>query len=161
MASTGTEVEISNWMEKTTGQPERWSIWEVTQANDPDGIEMNKSSVYPKGYRPWPDGEPEPGTVVERNGKIWFTRSKTKGGKIGRPDLNEPLTAQVKGGRFTVWGDEPVEKVAEMPDDSCLEQLWSNPNPLKYMELELLSPIRSPQVKDHVLVTHWKLEPPR
>ncbi len=162
MSPNGSEVTISNSMLKVTDTFEQWSIWEVTQADSPVGIEMKKTYRYRTGYRPWPDAKPEPGTVNERRGKIWLTRSKTQGGKIGGPQTITPLTAYVKGGQFSVWADNPEETSGFMPDDGCAQQLWSNPDPLKYMELELLSPIRLPSTTGrHRFVTHWKLAPSR
>src|SRR5262249_17817279 len=116
MTPTGTAVNITNSMVTDNGKAECWSIWEVTQVNDPDRIKLRASREFPNRYRPWPDGIPEAGTVSASGRMVTFRRSMTKGGKIGGTNLTVPITAFVSGGRFSVWADEPGDKSDKLPD---------------------------------------------
>ncbi len=58
--------------------------------------------------------------------------------------------------RFQV--SETYEAEKEYPDDGCGQEIYTNPDPLLYIEMELLAPMSSLEPgASTTFVTHWQL----
>lgn len=155
---TGTGVTFRNTMENVGDQDVDWSVWEVTQVVVPERAELasHKGGHFPAGIYIFKDYAPKT-RVLENDGKvIRFRWNETKNGKIGSDSPAGWARAVIGGELFTV--SAKLESGLDYPDDGCAQEIWSNPAPDRYMELELLGPIRKLQPGDaQTLVTHWKL----
>ena len=158
MAATGTKVTFFNTMSSVAkDRAVSWSVWEVAQVDEPDrAILPLRRSRFKNGYYAFKGNEPAESQLKRRHLRLNFTRSKGKGAKIGGASPEGWLASEKNGIRFRVWAKYPLP--GQYPDDGCAQEIWSNPDPLKYMELELLSPITTlaPR-KSYTFETRWEL----
>ena len=155
--TVGTGVTIINTMVNTSALPVKWSVWEITQINDPDEMKLplNPGGLFPTGYYSFPGATAEPSAVsvgadavtLKRNPKAWY--------KVGSDSAAGSLTADKAGLRISLSaGREP----GDYPDEGCSLEIYTSPDPLKYVELEMLGPVRTiPAGQSITLTTHWKL----
>ena len=141
LAATGTGVTITNTMTNIGDKDVDWAIWEVTQVDSPDLTRMplHKSKVFTKGYYIFKDADPQLGRMKLTAKELTLQRDLKASSKVGG---NSPLgwiAAEKAGVRFEI--SAKVEKGANYPDDGCTSEIYTNPDPLKYIELELLSPM--------------------
>lgn len=142
----------------TSEQPVEWSVWEVAQIDDPARacLPFHAGGRFPAGYLPFADNPPAPDRLQVGEAEVCLRRHPNRGSKIGGDspagwvagvvgDLRFQVSARHEGGR-------------EYPDGGCSLEIWSNPDPLRYMELEVLSPIRKVQPrKSTAFTTRWNL----
>lgn len=158
LESSGTGVRLRNRMINTGAEPVEWSVWEVAQVNEPEEacLPLNKAGQFPEGFMTFKTSPPLSETIRLSKDRVCLTRHAKQGGKIGADSPEGWTEARVAGLRFRI--SAPFERGKSYPD-GCPQQVWSNPDPLKYMELELLSPIRRlAPGKEQELTTRWKLE---
>ncbi|MEW6156335.1 MAG: hypothetical protein AB1813_02825 [Verrucomicrobiota bacterium] len=120
----------------------RVSIWVVTQLKDPDRVFMPvvTPSIFTKGYVVL--AAPLPTNFKQTTDLISFNRDPLAGHKIG----NDSGTLVWVGTNWCVRMDSPRapgSTAAHYPDSGCSAEVWTNPNPAQYIELELLSPIEA------------------
>lgn len=158
MAATGTDVTLKNTMINTSDSPVNWSVWEVSQTNAPDvaHLALNKEGHFPTGYYTFKDSVPAPTALTLNDTEAALRRHPKKSCKIGSDSPKGYLAAEEGTVRFqTQAAYEPGQNY---PDDGCAQEIWSNPDPLKYMELELLSPLQTIQPgSSYSFTTHWSL----
>ena len=158
MAPDGSGVTIHNTMSAVTrARPVSWSVWEVAQVDEPDRAVLPLDSRHFKaGYYVFKANPPSKSQVTRKGRALYFERGKQRGAKIGGASRQGWLAAEKDGIRFRVWAKYPLK--GAYPDDGCAQEIWSNPDPLKYMELELLSPIviLRPD-KAYTFETKWEL----
>ncbi|HZO91802.1 MAG TPA: DUF4380 domain-containing protein [Chthonomonadaceae bacterium] len=156
---TGTGVTLTNRMENTADKDVEWGVWEVAQVDSPDvaRLPFYDKGRNPSGYYIFKGSEPAPDRVRVEGKEVLFRRHPKRSGKIGA-DSPEGWIAEDKAGlRMTV--SAAYEPGQNYPDDGCGQEIWSNPDPDRYMELELLSPIRTLHPGDAMTFeTHWRLE---
>ena len=135
-----------------------WSVWEVAQVADPDWADMRvgKPSIFRDGFRIFPDNPAPADSVVLMGERVRARRHAGSPYKIGADPLRTELRAQVSGWLFTVTG--PNRGRDQYPDEGCSVEIFSNPDPLPYMELEALSPVVRLSPRGQVaLTTRWTL----
>ncbi len=168
MERQGPGVTIINTMENTSGRPVEWSVWEVAQVDDPAWAEISsgQASGLPHGFHTFDDpsvlqrGFAIKGSQPRGGASIQLVRDPKKSGKIGTDAPSQWARARVKDFVFAIMGER--ESNAAYPDKGCLQEIYSNPDPLKYMELELLSPIRMLKPGEKAaFTTRWRLEKAR
>jgi len=161
----GAELRVRNVMENVSGKPVEWSVWEVAQVDRPSfvALPVHRAGRFPKGYRAFPGAEPRSSFLAVKAGEVRMRRDPKRGAKIGGdsplgwvravwPDRRLSLSVELRPG-------VRVERGAAYPDGGCALELWSNPDPLPYMELELLGPIvRLPPGGRAEMTTVWALE---
>ncbi|MFN3648790.1 MAG: DUF4380 domain-containing protein [Armatimonadota bacterium] len=158
LAPSGTGVTLTNRLHNAGSREVEWSVWEVAQVDAPDraGLPLYQRGRFPQGYRVFETSPPVPGNVTTRGDAVWLTRDPQKGGKIGGDSPQGRVWAELKGLRFEISASH--ERGASYPDEGCSLEIWSNPDPDRYMELEVLSPLRKiPPGKSAAYVTRWKL----
>jgi galactose mutarotase-like enzyme len=146
-------------MENAGDQIADWSVWEVAQVDAPDyaALPLNRGGRFSRGYYVFRGVEPaaEQVTLVGREARI--RRSPKKGSKIGVDSPEGAIYARRGNLKFIV--SATYEPNQEYPDDGCAQEIWTNPDPDKYMELELLSPIQYLQPGEkYTFTTRWRLE---
>jgi hypothetical protein len=135
-----------------------WGIWEVTQVDNPTEarLPLYKAGHFAEGYYTFKDAGPAPATVDVTPTVVRLRRNTAKSCKIGGDARLGYLEADVQGITFRV--STTVEKGRNYPDDGCALEIYTNPDPLPYVELELLGPLHTLEAgKSAELTTHWSL----
>ncbi len=159
LAASGTEVTFLNTMINVSDREQRWSVWQVTQIDDPDVTEMPSYTRgrNPKGYYLFKDADPEAGMLTQEKGRVRLRRSAVKASKIGGDSPQGWIAARRGTLRLTM--SAAYEPGQEYPDNGSMLEIYTNPDPLRYIELELLGPIRTLRPGAQTsFTTRWRLE---
>ncbi len=159
LARTGSEVTLRNTLVNTGSQAARWSVWEVAQVDAPDEacLPLHRNGRFPEGFLIFKNSPPVPETLRVTRDRACLRRHPGRGGKIGGDSPEGWAAARAGGLRMTV--SARYERGREYPDGGCAQEIWSNPDPLPYMELELLSPLQDlAPGKRHAFTTRWRLD---
>ena len=159
MKPKGTEVTIVNTMTASETGAVEWGVWEVAQMDSPDQLRLplNKSGKFPMGYLVFKNSEPAPGSTKLTTTDVLYHRDLKKSSKIGSDSPKGYLIGEKDSIRFTL--KQQVTAGANYPDDGCALEMYSSPDPTKYMELELMGPVEWVQPSESlIMITHWKLE---
>jgi hypothetical protein len=135
-----------------------WGIWEVTQVDNPAEarLPLYKAGHFAQGYYVFKDNNPAPDAIDIMPTLLRLRRNATKSAKVGGDSPQGYLEADIQG--VTLRVSTTLEKGRNYPDDGCALEIWSNTDPLKYMELELLGPIHTLEAGQSAeLTTHWSL----
>lgn len=126
---------------KLSGPPVKVAIWTVTQMQEPECVCMSLAapSIFDKGYVRLLDAEPAQLRIqqLQTGGRVLsLARHRSAHTKIGADCAS------------LAWiGRECVVRIAverlpgEYPDGGCLTEIYTNPDPLHYVELETLGPL--------------------
>lgn len=155
---TRPEARVLNELRNEGNRPVAWSVWQITQVDDPEWASMARStdSSYESGCRLFPESPPPDGSVTVTSSDIRAHRHKTQAYKIGADPRRTILRSQHAGWTFTAVG--PDRAKGDYPDGGCNVEIYSNPDPLPYMELEALGPVLTVAPKRSVsLRTVWSL----
>lgn len=137
-------LEVKTTYEKVQGDPLDVSIWVISQFCHPEGvyIRVPKSSQFPEGYTL--QGEP-PGQHLTRSGDLLrMTRSSGKSYKIGS-DASAVLWV---GTNHMCLVEIQRVPGATYPDNGSSVEIYTNPDPAAYVELETLAPLRRMKAGD-------------
>jgi len=120
-------------------------IWSVTQIKTPDLalMPLNPKSEFPEGFKLLGGGEVEETYRSRREDLLLIRRHPEKATKVGA-DSPAGWLASFHGDLLFMQRCSFYPK-AEYPDGGCNIEIYTNPDPLKYVELELLSPIHRPK----------------
>ena len=169
----GPILRITTTYEKVRGEPVNVSVWVITQFKEPagvfaplpmrwertNGVPLRAVSVptrFPAGYTLL-SREPPPDLKVERN-LISLTRNPKSAHKIG---IDGKSLVWVGEKEWCIVSSPPVPD-ADYPDGGSSLEIYTNPDPLKYIELETLGPLRQMKVGDTISqVTTYHLFPRR
>ncbi len=135
-------LTISTEFEKVTGDPRTVAVWVITQLKEPDTIivPVPPGSRYKEGYNK--QSLPEHFSV--KNGTITLKRDPKKSTKIG----NDAGMLTWVGDRYNLRIESPRVPNAEYPDNGSSAEVYTNADPLKYVELEMLGPLKEMKVGD-------------
>ncbi|HSA93153.1 MAG TPA: hypothetical protein VLE48_09100 [Terriglobales bacterium] len=148
----GAGMRITTIYEKVRGAPVRVSVWVITQLDEPERVFVPRDSRNPQGYRPLTEAPPRDLTVGPN--RLSLTRDPARGTKIGTD------------GEHLVWMDHRYvlavmtdrrQPQADYPDQGSSVEVWTNPDPLPYIELETLGPLREMKVGDTLEQTNYYL----
>jgi hypothetical protein len=130
-------MEIATTYERVTGSPIRLGVWVITQFREPVAVIVpgRAASVFPRGYfvfgdRPWPE-------VGVADGWIRLTREPAAPHKLGT-DGSRMLWI---GEKELCLVESPRMAGAEYPDRGASAEVYTNPDPKRYVELETLGPL--------------------
>jgi hypothetical protein len=140
------EMEIDTSYEKVSGSPTTVGIWTITQCKDPVAVFTvhTPSTPWPEGYNKQSDILP---SKFERHGPLLsLTRDPKAAHKIGTVAKN------------LLWiGDKQALRIFHThatglpyPDHGSDAEVYTNPDPLPYVELELLGPLHRLAIGDSV-----------
>ena len=130
-------MTITTRFEKTAGAPLDVSIWTVTQADDPVRVcailpqPVGESAAYLKQSDDLPAGLKVAGRLLT------VTRDLQKNTKIGM----RAGTLLWIGAQAVLRIDAPLVPGATYPDDGCSAEIYTNADPLPYIEMEILGPV--------------------
>jgi hypothetical protein len=139
-------LTITTTYEKVEGEPRKVGVWIITQLDDPIAVyaPVPERSLFPKGYNEQSKDLPQD-LKVER-GLLSCTRSRSLSTKIG----TDAGTLLWVGAKVMVRIDSPRVPGAEYPDQGSSAEIYTNPDPLDYVELELLGPLQTMKVGDKI-----------
>ena len=134
---TRPEMSITTHYEKVEGKPVRVGIWTITQLKDPVGVyaKVPDNSLLAGGFN-LQSAEPPPSLRL-REGWLSLKRDPKTAHKIG---LDAAGLLWV-GEQSMVWIESPLEAGRVYPDQGSSVEVYTNPDPLSYVELELLGPL--------------------
>jgi hypothetical protein len=138
-------MRIRTEFRKLLGDPVTVSIWTVTQMREPERIcaLLPGGSKFARGYIPLLNAEPA-GLKVE-GPMLSFARHPRAYVKIG----TEATSLAWVGRNCVVRIDADIE-VGDYPDGGCVTQIYTNPDPLPYVELETLGPLKNMSAGDQI-----------
>jgi len=142
-------MTITTTFEKVSGHAFRAGVWVITQLKEPviAYASLPESEQFQAGYLPQSD-EPPANLKIE-DGLLSLTRDPKKSHKIGT-DAGA-LFWVGKGAILRI--DSPRHLSETYPDDGCSAEIYTNPNPLAYVELEMLGPLTKMVVGDKITRT--------
>lgn len=156
--ASGTGVTIRNRMTNVSDKAVAWGIWEVAQADDPEetAFPVSPATLFPGGYKAFAETRPAEGQVTVQEGKVTIRRRADHNAKIGGRAPGGWIESRWGALRFRVSADLPVS--GTYPDDGCGQEVYTSDDPNRYVEMELLAPIRKlrPGAASSV-VTRWSL----
>jgi hypothetical protein len=127
---TTSEMEIETIYEKVEGPPVRVSIWVISQLKNPEKVFM-AAEQYNK------QSTALPANLKVENGMISCTRSPRDSTKIGS-NSGDLFWADA---RWLLHIHAPRENEKEFPDNGSSAEIYTNPDPNSYIELETLGPL--------------------
>lgn len=130
-------LSIITTYEKVSGEPFKVGVWTITQFKEPVAVyaPARTSSIFADGYFKFSD---EPWPQLQREGRhIKITRDPKAPHKMGS-DANQLLWVGEKElCLVSNWGPAG----SEYPDRGARAEVYTNPDPKKYVELEMLGPL--------------------
>jgi len=158
------KMTITTRYERISGAPAKIGIWVITQLKDPAGIyvPVPSGTTFTNGYVVF-GKEAVPGLSV----KQWLAGAITSGvgdstvtarKAIGLSrDAKTPHKIGTQAGSLLWIGqsaalriDSPRYARDEYPDQGSSAEVYTNPDPLQYVELEMLGPLHIMKVGDHI-----------
>ena len=131
-------MRIDTTYEKVSGNPTNVSVWVITQLNEPVGIfvPVPKGSKFPTGAVSRPVWSPDHFKVEDSHGWLRYTRNPKANHKTG----TDGSTMVWAGEKTLLRIDQPRVPDATYPDDGRSLQIYTNADPVPYVELETFSP---------------------
>jgi hypothetical protein len=156
-ATTAT-VHLRNSLINAGARTVEWSVWEVAQVDDPEQAVMGRSpsGAFPEGYGIIGTSPLPSGAVTDIGATVRALRNRVVPYKIGSDPHLTRLASRRQGWTFRIVG--PRRTAGTYPDGGCSVQIYSNPDPAAYMELEVLSPIQRIEPGRSIeMLTTWSL----
>ncbi|MEP7336417.1 MAG: DUF4380 domain-containing protein [Acidobacteriota bacterium] len=143
-------MTITTAYEKIEGQPVTVAVWTITQLKDPLGVfvPLPKTPIFAEGYGKQSKDLP---ADLKREGQLLsLTRSTKLSTKIGT-DADALVWI---GEKHVLRIDSPRVANATYPDQGSSAEVYTNPDPLKYVELEMLGPLSQMKPGDRIQRTN-------
>ncbi len=139
-------MTIRTIYEKVEGEPRKVSVWVITQLRDPAAVfvPLPGRSIFPEGYVR--QSKELPANLRRSEGGLWMTRGPKTATKIGT-DAGRLLWI---GEREALLIDSPREAQGVYPDQGSSAEVYTNPDPAAYVELEMLGPLRELKRGDRI-----------
>lgn len=148
---------IETTYEKVNGDPVEVGVWIITQAKDPEAVflPVPAASKFPSGTTTmW--GVPT-NHLSRVDGMLRLTRDLKGSHKIG----NDGTSIVWVGPKELLRVDIPRVPGATYPDDGCSAEIYTNPDPVPYVELETLGPVKTLRIGDRLSATNTYTLAPR
>lgn len=145
-------LRIETTYEKVSGDPLNVSVWVITQLGEPAGIfvPVPKDSKFPTGAVSRPVWSPEHFKVEETHGWLRYTRNPKANHKTG----TDGSTMVWAGEKTLLRIDMPRVADATYPDDGRSLQIYTNADPVPYVELETISPLKELKAGEKMSATN-------
>jgi hypothetical protein len=130
------KLAITTTYERVAGEPSKVGVWVITQLKDPVAVFMprRENSAFAKGFYQFSE-EPWTNVVADRD-FIHVTRDAAKPHKLGS-DADQILWV----GAHAMCLVSSPRVSGEYPDRGASAEVYTNPDPKKYVELETLGPL--------------------
>lgn len=131
-------LTIRSEFRKLSGEPLRVAVWSITQMNDPEAVclILPRKSRFSAGYTRIL--ETEPYRLRRKDRLLSLARHPGQYVKIG-----SDATSLLWVGPQAIVRMDVNRRPGEYPDGGCVTEVYTNPNPLPYVELETLGPLTS------------------
>ena len=146
LAQHGTIMTITTTYEKVRGDPVKVGVWVITQMSEPQRafIVLPPKSQFAMGYTKLMDVLPA--ELKVQDGLLSLTRDRKNATKIGTDGgsllwMNEQYVLRI---------DSPRVDGSEYPDQGSSAEIYTNADPLAYIELETLGPLSTMKVGDRI-----------
>lgn len=129
-------MRIRTEFHKVAGDPARVSVWTITQMRDPERVALlvPERPSFTEGFARLLATEPQ---GLRRSGSLLsMARHRQEYVKIG---VETPSLVWV--GKHCVVRIDAENGPGEYPDGGCIGEVYTNPDPLPYVELETLGPL--------------------
>lgn len=142
-------MTIETFYEKLNGEPRPVSLWIITQLKDPLGIfvPVPTESIFILGYTKLRGLPP---SLKLNNGLLSLTRDPEASHKIGSDSDRMIWVSE----RYVLLIAAPRVKDADYPDGGSSVEIYTSQDPLAYVELETLSPLKTMRVGDTLSATN-------
>jgi len=134
------QLRIHSQYRKLTGDSLRVALWTIAQLKDPECVAMRLAapSRFPDGYlRLLPD---DPAQLAIHDRLLTLVRHPSLQAKIGSDGVSLAWIGADCALRIDCI---PEPGPGEFPDGGCLSQVYTNPDPQKYVELEILGELKN------------------
>lgn len=140
-------MTVTTAYEKVSGPPVRTGIWIITQLEDPVAVycPIPPRSLFPEGYNRQ-SGDLLPANLKLDRGLLSLTRDPARSTKIGMDSGRLLWVGRTQMLRI----DSPRRRAAEYPDQQSSAEVYTNPDPRAYVELEMLGPLTTLQPGDRI-----------
>ncbi|MBL9137899.1 MAG: DUF4380 domain-containing protein [Verrucomicrobiales bacterium] len=151
LAPDSTSMTITTTYEKVEGHPVKVGVWIITQLEEPVAVfaPVPTQSAYPDGFNRQ-SGEDLPANLKVERGLLSLTRDLQKATKIGM-DADQLLWV---GPTHMLHIESPRIAGAEYPDQGSSAEIYTNPDPKTYVELEMLGPLQTLGIGDRLSQTN-------
>ena len=138
-------MRIRTEFDKVAGDRVKVSVWTITQMQEPElvFIPIQRESRIPGGVIRLIETEPE--RLRIEGGLLSVARHRLECTKIGTD-----ATSMLWVGRREVVRIDAEAGAGEYPDGGCVTQIYTNPDPLPYVELETLGPLVTMNVGERI-----------
>ncbi|MBX3735001.1 MAG: hypothetical protein KF791_20690 [Verrucomicrobiae bacterium] len=143
-------LRIETTYHKVAGEPVSLGVWVITQVADPVAVYLPvpPDTRFESGTSAmW---GPVPATLSRRGNLLRLTRDTRASHKVG----NEGVSMVWVGAHELLRVDIPRIAGGTYADDGCSVEVYTNPDPVPYVELETLGPQRWLAVGDSVAATN-------
>lgn len=139
-------LTITTTYERLSGDPAKIGVWVITQLKSPIGVfaPVPVKSIFAQGHTLL--GKDSPPDLKSEDGLLSLKRHRQAAYKIG---LDAGTLVWV-GARHALRIDAPRVAKAEYPDQGSSTEIYTNPDPLPYVELETLSPLHLLKAGDKI-----------
>jgi hypothetical protein len=131
-------MEITTEYEKVSGRPVKVAIWSITQLQEPEFIRIPTAGLRQKPPFNLQLKEPPPDFKVEED-FLTLSRNPLDNHKIG--SYGDSLIWVGKTQMLTI--EARRERGGEYPDSGSSTEVYTNADPLRYVELEILGPVKT------------------
>jgi hypothetical protein len=138
-------MRIRSEYRKVTGEAVRVGVWTISQMREPEQVYMllPAESIFAGGFTRLIEAEPEGLRVDGR--LLSLARRRSGYIKIG----SDAVSMAWVGSECVVRIDAEAGP-GEYPDGGCVTEIYTNPDPLPYVELETLGPLANLSVGDRI-----------
>ena len=137
---TEAKMTIETTYFKVEGEPRKVGVWIITQLGEPvDVILRATTEKYVKQSKDLPMN-----LRFDKADGFHVKRDPSKSTKIG----TDASVLEWRDRKFTLSIESPRMAGAEYPDEGSSAEVYTNPNPLTYVELEMLGPLRTLKTGD-------------
>jgi hypothetical protein len=144
-------MRVSSTFEKLRGSARQVGVWVITQVNNAERVfvPLPASTIFAKGYT---NLSSLPKGLVVTNGLVSLARDPNASSKIGT-DAGGVVWVGTNTTLLIESPRSPGVGPKGFPDGGCSAEVYTNPNPTPYIELELLGPLATLATNDTLSAT--------
>lgn len=139
----GWEMTIVTTYFKVEGGPKKVAVWIITQLGEPERVCIPNAGKWNKQSDDLP-------LDFKEGRNIYLKRHPSKSTKIG----TQASSMNWRNDRWVFQVTSPRIEGAEYPDNDSSAEVYTNPDPLKYVELETLGPMKTLKIGDTLSQTN-------
>ena len=148
-------MRIATQFRKLSGGAVRVGVWSITQMSDPERvcIQLPATSKFASGYVRLLEAEP---ADLKTDGRLLSLRRHARQQvKVG----SDGSSMAWLGKNCVVRIDTGI-RPGDYPDGGCVTEVYTNPDPLQYVELETLGPLTTMNPGDRIeQITIYSVSP--